>query len=274
MATVTDQAPRARVAVRLTSLRAADERLTSAVDAVVAAAAQIPEQAIDRGPVSALESAVSALREPLPPDVARVPAAEPETSEIVDQPPSETAAASEAIQAAFRAVSDAGAAATALFTTARLMYHGAVCTFAEGRSQTYAATSKALHDLLPQVVAWELREAGMYCQCICPMCGLGACGCIWASLHTISVAWNRPGLPGPDERGVVLRSPARPGSQLAEAGVSQWAYITSVDGESVRSAPELQKALRQRSIGEEARLRIEENGHSREIVVRHLSDIG
>lgn len=274
MASVTDQGPRARVAERLTRLRAADERLSSALDAVVAAVAQIPKQAIDREPASALETSVSALREPLPPDVARVSSEAPETSGIVDQPLSETAAASEAIQAAFGAVSDAGAAATALFTTARLMYHGAVCTFADGRSQGYAATSKALHDLLPQVVAWELREAGMYCQCICPMCGLGACGCIWASLHTIAVAWNRPGLPGPDERGVVLRSPPRPGSQLADAGVSQWAYITSVDGDSVRSAPELQKALRQRSIGEEARLRIEENGHSREIVVRHLSDIG
>lgn len=273
MATVTDQAPRARVAERLTRLRAADERLSRALDAVVAAVAQIPKQAIDREPVSALETTVSALREPLPPDVARVSTGESETSGIVDQPPSETAA-SEAIQAAFGAVSDAGAAATALFTTARLMYQGAVCTFADGRSQRYAATSKALHELLPQVVAWELREAGMYCQCICPMCGLGACGCIWASLHTIDVAWNRPGLPGPDERGVVLRSPPRPGSQLADAGVSQWAYITSLDGDSVRSAPELQKALRQRSIGEEARLRIEENGHSREIVVRHLSDIG
>lgn len=61
--------------------------------------------------------------------------------------------------------------------------------------------------------------------------------------------------------------------QLADACVSQWAYITSVDGDSIRSVPELQKALRQRSIGEEARLRVEENGHSREIVVRHLSDI-
>lgn len=91
---------------------------------------------------------------------------------VTDQAP-RARAASEAIQAAFGAVSDAGAAATALFTTARLLYQGAVCTFADGRSQRYAATSKALHELLPQVVAWELREAGMYCQCICPMCGLG-----------------------------------------------------------------------------------------------------
>lgn len=48
MATVTDQAPRARVAERLTRLRAADERLSHALDAVVAAVAQIPKQAIDR----------------------------------------------------------------------------------------------------------------------------------------------------------------------------------------------------------------------------------
>lgn len=93
MATVTDQAPRARVAERLTRLRAADERLSSALDAVGAAVGQIPKHAIDREPVSALETTVSTLREPLSPDVARVSAGEPETSVIVDQPPFETAAA-------------------------------------------------------------------------------------------------------------------------------------------------------------------------------------
>ncbi|MCA1587871.1 MAG: PDZ domain-containing protein, partial [Chloroflexi bacterium] len=241
---------------------------------VVAAMAQIPPNAIDREPLADLEKTLSALREPWPPDIAAISAGGRDTSATDGNQRGSQAAASEAIRSAFGVVSDAGAAATTLFTTGRLMYHGAACTFADGRSQAYAATSRALHDLLPQVVAWELREAGLYCQCVCPMCGLGACGCIWASLHTISIAWGRPGLPGPDERGIPLRSPPRPGSQLADAGVPQWAHLTAVDGEPVRSPFDLQKALRQHSIGDEVRLRVEHEGDSREILVRHVSDIG
>ena len=283
MTTVTDDGPRTRVAHRLASLRAADERLSQALDAVIAATARIPDRAIDREPIAVLETTASALREPPPVEVVAVSALAADTairdangagSERANEDVGESERApSEAVQAAFGAVSDAGGAATAVFATARLMFLGPVCTFADARSQAYAATSKALHDLLPQVVAWELREAGLYCQCICPVCGLGACGCIWASLHTIDLAWGRQGLAGPDDRGIPLRSPPRPGSQLAEAGVQQWAYVTAVDGEPVRSTSDLMKALRQHSIGEEVRLRVEEDGKSREITVTHVSDI-
>jgi S1-C subfamily serine protease len=105
------------------------------------------------------------------------------------------------------------------------------------------------------------------------MCGLGACGCIWASLHNIDVAWGGAGLAEPDERGIPLRSPPRSGSQLAAAGVQQWDRIVSVDDEPVRSPGELQAALRRHAIGEEVRLRIDLDDESREIVVRHASDL-
>ena len=282
MATATEGERRARVAHQLASLRAADERLSRALDDVLNAATRIPERAIDREPLGAVEAAAKALREPPPADVAEISARGPTGSaartlaESAARPSNggRSASTSEAVQEAFGAVSDAGAVATALFTTARLMFLGTACTFADERSQAYAATSKALHDLLPQVVAWELREAGLHCQCICPMCGLGACGCVWASLHTVSLAWGRPGLLEPDERGIPLRTPPRPGSQLAEAGVQQWAHISAVDGEAVRSPVDLQIALRGHSIGEEVRLQIDEAGRSREITVTHVSDMG
>jgi S1-C subfamily serine protease len=105
------------------------------------------------------------------------------------------------------------------------------------------------------------------------MCGLGACGCIWASLHNIDLAWGGPGLAEPDERGIPLRSPPRPGSQLAAAGVQQWDRVVAVDDHTVRAPAELQTALRRHAIGEEVRLRIDRDGESREIVVRHASDL-
>ena len=282
MATATEGERRARVAHQLASLRAADERLSHALDDVLGAVTRIPEGSIDREPLGAIEATAKMLRLPPPADVAEI--STPATAGIADRTLAESAArasngggsasaTSEAIQEAFGAVSAAGAVATALFTTGRLMFLGTACTFADERSQAYAATSRALHDLLPQVVAWELREAGSHCQCICPMCGLGACGCVWASLHTISLAWGRPGLLEPDERGIPLRTPPRPGSQLAEAGVQQWAHISAVDGEAVRSPVDLQTALRRHPVGEEARLRIDEDGRSREITVTHVSDI-
>ena len=56
------------------------------------------------------------------------------------------------------------------------MFEGAACDFAVARMKTYAQVTKALDALLPQAVAWELREEGRACHCVCPMCGLGACG--------------------------------------------------------------------------------------------------
>jgi len=168
-------------------------------------------------------------------------------------------------------VSDASGAAASLFTTGRLMFEGAACDLAVDRMKTYAQVTKALNALLPQVVGWELREEELACHCICPMCGLGACGCIWASLHSIDL--GGAGLAEPDERGIPLRSPPRPGSQLAAAGVQQWDRVVAVDDQAVRAPAELQTALRRHAIGKEVRLRIDRDGESREIVVRHASDL-
>jgi len=153
------------------------------------------------------------------------------------------------------------------------MFEGAACDLAVDRMKTYAQVTKALNALLPQVAGWELREEGLACHCICPMCGLGACGCIWASLHNIDMAWGGAGLAEPDERGIPLRSPPRPGSQLAAAGVQQWDRVIAVDDQAVRAPAELQTALRRHAIGEEVRLRIAHDGDSREVVVRHVSDL-
>ena len=275
---MTDEAATRRVTERLAALREADGRLTRALEATTAGLSTIPETAIEMEPAEAIAAAVAALREPLPAEVDAFVATEDRaTRQGLDRsgsgpvPPS--AKASDDVQTAYVAVGDASGAAASLFTTGRLMFEGAACDLAVDRMKAYAQLTKALDALLPQVVGWELREEGLACHCICPMCGLGACGCIWASMHNIDAARGGPGFAEPDERGIPLRSPPRPGSQLAAAGVKQWDRVVAVDDQPVRSPAELQTAVRRHAIGEEVRVRIDRDGESREIVVRHASDL-
>jgi hypothetical protein len=275
---MTDEAASRRVRERLAALRDADGRLARALETTTAGVSSIPETAIDMEPAEAIAAAIAALREPLPAEVDALAAAgEVSTLQELDRggdgPAPSSAKVSDAVQGAYGAVGEASGAAASLFSTGRLMFEGAACDLAGDRMKTYARVTKALNALLPQIVGWELREEGLACHCICPMCGLGACGCIWASLHNIDAAWGGPGLAEPDERGIPLRSPPRPGSQLAAAGVQQWDRVVSVDDQAVRSPAELQTALRRHAIGEEVRLRIDRDGESREVVVRHASDL-
>lgn len=273
-----DDAARFRVAARLRAQQSANERLARVLDAVAAGASGIPGDAIEKEPVDSVTDAIATLRGPLPADLQTLAtAAAGGSAQVADPIRSDAApssvAKSDAIRAAYVAVGDASGAAALLFTTGRLMFEGAACDLAVDRMRTYARVTKALNALLPQIMAWELREEGLACHCVCPMCGLGACGCIWASLHNIDVASGGPGLAEPDERGIPLRSPPRSGSELDVAGVKQWDRITSVDDQAVRSPGELTTALRQHSIGEEVRLKIQHHDDSREVVVRHASDL-
>lgn len=274
---MTDEVASGRVTERLVALREVEGRLARALDATTAGVSSIPETAIDMEPAEAISAAIAALREPLPEALDALAAEDLSTRQELDRvgdgPAPSSAKASVAVQAAYLAVGEASGAAASLFTTGRLMFAGAACDLAVDRMKTYAQVTKALNALLPQVVAWELREEGLACHCICPMCGLGACGCIWASLHNIDLAWGGAGLAGPDERGILVRSPPRPGSQLAAAGVQQWDRVVAVDDQAVRAPAELQAALRRHAVGEEVRLRIERDGDPREIAVRHASDL-
>lgn len=274
---MTSGTPRTRAVERLAALRVADEDLDRSLEGVVAGMSVIPPSAIDPETLEALVAAVRALHEPLSADLDSLPAADGGTSSQLlgaagDGWVRPSAPVSEAVQAAYVALGRASGAVAALFTTSRLMCEDAVCDQAETRMKTYAGVAKALNALLPQALGWELREEGLPCQCICPMCGLGACGCIWASMHTIDVAWGGPGFPGPFEQGIPLRSPPRPGSQLAAAGVRQWDRVLSVDGEGVGSPVQLQAALRRHALGEEVRLGVGRDGEAWELTVRHVSD--
>jgi hypothetical protein len=159
----------------------------------------------------------------------------------------------------------------ALYASARLLYESEVCNLADAYGADWALELSALNDLLPPVVHGELLSGGLTCRCICPTCGIGACGCTRNSIDTIRGYWGQSGLE-PSE-GLELRVPPRPGSQLAEAGLERGDRIIAVDGELVHTNAEIQRALRGHPIGESMTMQVARAGAPQEIRVARVSDL-
>jgi len=73
--------------------------------------------------------------------------------------------------------------------------------------------------------------------------------------------------------GIVTAAGTDACGRLDAVGREQWERVVAVDDQAVRAPAELQTALRRHAIGEEVRLRIDRDGESREVVVRHASDL-
>jgi membrane-associated protease RseP (regulator of RpoE activity) len=139
------------------------------------------------------------------------------------------------------------------------------------RSRWAALELAALNDLLAPAVHGELLSVGLTCRCVCPTCGIGACGCTRNSIDKIRGYWGQPELePG---EGLVLRMPPRPGSKLAEAGLERGDRIISVDGQLVHTNAEIQRALRGHPIGESMPMEVVRSGESKEITLARVSDL-
>jgi hypothetical protein len=159
----------------------------------------------------------------------------------------------------------------ALYASARLLYETELCDLADAHAADWAHELPALNDLLAPTVHRELLSEDLTCRCVCPTCGIGACGCTRNSIDAIREHWGRPGLePG---EGLELRVPPRPGSQLAEAGLARGDRIVSVDGQLVRTNAEIQRALRGHPIGESMPMEVVRAGESREISIARVSDL-
>lgn len=160
-------------------------------------------------------------------------------------------------------------ACEAAHQTARLSGDGDTCDLVAARLSEYAAALFETRRVLPNVVARELRLAGVTCCCRCPMCSIGLCGCIRATSAATEVGWGGAE-PGPTE-GLVLRGPPRPGSQLAEAGLDEGDRVLAIDGEPVGQNADAQAALRRHEVGDEVRLDVERRGGERiEVTVRRV----
>jgi hypothetical protein len=104
-----------------------------------------------------------------------------------------------------------------LYEMALRLYEPRLREIAPKHLKAFADAAQSTTRLLPAVVAWELAQDGFHCSCICPMCGLGACGCVAFGIQTLIAAQRDAGAAESTPPGFVLQPP-KPESELAGAG--------------------------------------------------------
>jgi PDZ domain len=196
----------------------------------------------------------------------------------------ESKALSEALRDLSLAFHNCALGYTMLFEVALRLYEPRLREIAPKHLKAHADAALSTAGLLPGVVARQLAQNGLHCACLCPMCGLGACGCVDYGTQTLTRAWrdaaaSRPGLPWPSEvptesepPAFVLQTP-KPDSQLARAGVLGGELVLAVDGQQVRDFWEVQVAIRKHSLGDEVGLLIKRGSETpRELKCEHVSE--
>ncbi|MBU2600831.1 MAG: PDZ domain-containing protein [Actinobacteria bacterium] len=159
-----------------------------------------------------------------------------------------------------------------LYEMALRLYEPALREIAPEHVEVYVDAASTLYRLLPAAVAWELAQDGLQCSCICPMCGLGVCGCVSFGTQTLVETW-REALAAESELPGFALQPPKPESELARAGVRGGDRLLAVDGQEVRSVRDIQVAIRKHALGEEVRLLVQRGSQpAGEIGVRHVSD--
>lgn len=159
-----------------------------------------------------------------------------------------------------------------LFELALRLYEPRLREIAPEHLKAHVDAALSTARLLPGVVAWQLDQEGLHCACICPMCSLGACGCVAYGTDTLTAAWRDAAPTESETPGFVLQPP-KPGSQLARAGVEGGELVLAIDDQQVRGFAEIQAAIRKHAQGDELCLLIQRNSQSpRGLNVRHVSD--
>lgn len=179
---------------------------------------------------------------------------------------------SEALRRVSVAFSHGAMGYAVLYETALRLYEPALREIAPKHLKAYVDAASEVNRLLPAVVAWELSQGGLHCSCICPMCGLGACGCVAVGTRTLVGVWREAidaesALPG------FGLQPPKPESELARAGIRGGERLLAIDGQEVRSVADIQAAIRKHALGDEVRLLIQRGSEPpSEIGVKHVSD--
>jgi hypothetical protein len=152
------------------------------------------------------------------------------------------------------------------------LYDPALRALAPKHLNGYAEAAQTINHLIINTVADELTSVGLECHCVCPMCSMGACGCVSLGNAMLSGAWHEATPVGEAEPGFPLQSP-RTGSPLALAGIQRGDRLLEVDGQHVDSIGEIQAAIRQHPIGDDVQLLLQCGATStREIQVKHVGD--
>jgi hypothetical protein len=159
-----------------------------------------------------------------------------------------------------------------LYEVALRLYEPRLREIAPKHLKAHADAALSTARLLPGVVAWQLAQDGLLCACICPMCSIGACGCVALGTQTLTAAW-RDATPTESEPPGFVLQPPKPESELARAGVQGGELLLAVDGQQVRTTDEIQAVIRKHALGDEARFLIQRSSESpRELNIRHVSD--
>ena len=159
----------------------------------------------------------------------------------------------------------------ALFETALRLYLPPLRALSTKHLKAHVIAAHTTNELAVRAVARELEENGLHCSCVCPMCGMGACACVATGAGALAMAWQEASAQAGVAEGFPLQQP-RPHSELAAAGVHAEDRIVAVDGQPVRSVPEIQTAIRKHRLGDAVTLRLVRGGEPRELVVKHVSD--
>lgn len=186
--------------------------------------------------------------------------------------PGEAAALSEVLRDLCLAFHHCALSYAMLYEVALRLYEPRLREIAPEHLKAHAGAALSTARLLPGVLAWQLAQDGLLCACICPMCGLGACGCVSLVTETLIDAWRDAAPIESEPPGFVLLPP-KAESELARAGVQGGELILAVDGQQVCGRQEVQDALRKRTLGDEVRFLIRRGSESpRELIVRHAGD--
>lgn len=178
--------------------------------------------------------------------------------------------ASETLRQVAGLLLDAALGYEAAYLAGRFAFDYDTCNLLEGQLADCVTSLAMVGRALPHVVARELADSGAVCGCRCPMCSIGLCGCLRATLAVTELGWT--GREPPPARGLVLQGRPRPGSQLAEVGLAEGDRILTADGEPVGTNDDVQAALRRRDVGQEVRLEVERiSGERMEIRVRRVA---
>ena len=168
-------------------------------------------------------------------------------------------------------LSSAALSYSALHEFAMRLFEPPLRQLAPRHLKDYTRAATRIGAFLPGAIARMLEQDGLGCHCICPMCGIGACGCVELATLSLWDSWSDAAAREASD-GLLIGGP-KSGSSLAEAGVQAAELLLEVDGKPVRAIPEIQAAIREHAIGEGLMVRVgTDTSDSREIPARHASD--
>lgn len=176
------------------------------------------------------------------------------------------------LRADYAAFNYAAISYSVVFEIALRLYEPQLRELAPKHLRAYAEAAQTINRLIVGAVAGELADVGLECHCICPMCSIGACGCVSLGTATANAAWRETAAPPEVASGFPLQAP-RSDSQLALAGVQGGDRLLEVDGEPVQAVGDIQAAIRKHPIGENVRLLVQRGSEEPwEVDATHVSD--